>query len=202
MIKGAGNVASNLNTQQDFLGKVEGSAYKNKFFGIKLNLPESWLIQETQINNSIKQAGSKIATGKTSQMQEALDDAMQRLTVLLTASKDILGIENNATMIFSAEKSAPLVQIRNGQDYLRLNIQTLKKMQLPPDYKFSETIKSEKFGTETFYSLDIERANYKQRFYAIQRKGYSLFFTLSYFTNEDLETMKASIRNSDFSWKE
>ena len=193
---------STSNIQKDFLGEVEGGAYKNKFFGIKLNLPESWLIQETQVNDAIKQAGSKSITGKTSQVQKAYNNAMQRLTVLFTASKDILGIENNATMIFSAEKSPPLVQIRNGQDYLRLNIQSFKKLQLPPDFKYSETIKSEKFGTETFYSLDIERATYDQRFYAIYRKGHSLFFTLTYSTEKDLETMKDVLRNSDFSWKE
>ncbi len=193
---------STSSIQEDFLGEVEGSTYKNKFFGVKLILPETWLIQEAQVNDAIKQIGSKSVTGKTSQTQKAYDIAMQRLTVLFTASKDILGIENNATMIFSAEKSPPLVQIRNGQDYLRLNIQSFKKLQLPPDFKYSETIKSEKFGIETFYSLDIERATYNQRFYAIYRKGYSLFFTLTYSAEEDLETMKDVIRNSDFSWKE
>jgi hypothetical protein len=74
-------------------------------------------------------------------------------------------------------------------------------VQLPPDFKYSETINSEKLGNETFYSLDIQRTGYKQRFYATVRKGYSLFFTLTYITAADLETMKTVIRDSDFAWK-
>ena len=94
------------------------------------------------------------------------------------------------------------MQIRDGQDYLRLNIQTLKKLQLPPDYKYSEKIELEKFGNETFYYIDIERAAYRQRIYSTYRKGYALFFTLSYVTDEDLETMRSILKNSDFAWKE
>jgi hypothetical protein len=195
-------VSGTSDTQMNFLGTVEGKTYKNKFFGVKLILPEEWLIQESQINDAIKQVGAEMVKGKTSQTQKAYDSATQRLAVLLTTSKDILGIENNATLIFSAEKSAPLVQIRNGQDYLRLNIQTFKKLKLPADFKYSETISAEKFGNETFYYIQVDRATYRQRFYAIYRKGYSLFFTLSYASNEDLETMKKVIRDSDFSWKE
>ena len=188
--------------QIGFLGEVEGNTYQNKFFGVKLNIPEPWLIQESEVNDAIKELGSEMVTGKTSQTQKSYKAAVQRLTVLFTASKDILGIENNATFILSAEKSTPLVQIRNGQDYLRFNIQSFKKLQLPPDFKYSETIKSEKFGNETFYYLDVERATYWQRFYAIHRKGYSLFFTLTYSSEKDLETMKGILRNSDFAWKQ
>ncbi len=193
---------SQNSSQQDFFGKIVGNSYKNNFFGVKITVPENWLAQESEVGRAIKQAGSEIVKGKTAQTQKAFEDANQRLTVLFTASKDILGIENNAVIVFAAEKKAPLMQIRNGQDYLRLNIQAFKKLKLPPDFKYSETIKSEKFGSETFYYLDVERSSSRQRFYAIYRKGYALFFTLSYFNNEDLETMKEILRKSDFNWKE
>lgn len=190
------------NSQQNFFGEIEGNSYKNKYFGIKIEIPETWLAQESEVGKAIKKVGTDVVKGKTAQTQKAFDEAAQRLTVLFTASKDILGIENNSIMTFAAEKKPPLLQIRNGQDYLRLNIQTFKKLTLPPDFKYSETIKSEKFGGETFYYIDIERTGYQQRFYAIYRKGYSLFFTLTYANEEDLETMKEIIRNSDFGWKE
>jgi uncharacterized protein YxeA len=189
-------------SRQDFLGEFEGNNYKNKFFDLKVLIPENWLVQEREVGNQIKQLGSETVKGKTSQAQKALDEANQRLTVLFTASKDILGIENNAMVAFAAEKAAPLMQIRNGHDYLRFNIQSFKKLQMPPDFKYSETIKSEKFGGETFYYLDIERAMARQRIYATHRKGYSLFFTLTYSSQEDLETIRESLRSSDFSWKE
>lgn len=194
---------TNLNdSQQDFFGEIEGSSYKNKFFGVKITLPENWLAQESEVGKAMKQAGFEMVKGKTAQTQKAFEDATQRVTVLFTGSKDILGIENNAIMAFAAERKTPLMQIRNGEDYLRLNIQSFKKLQLPPDFKYSETIKSEKFGGETFYYLDVERTGFQQRFYAIYRKGYALFFTLTYANDDDLETMEEILRRSDFAWKE
>lgn len=200
--KSAPAEASQNNSQTDFFGFIEGETYKNKFFGVKIDIPEKWLIQESEVNKAIKQTGSEMVKGKTEQTEKALDRAIERLTVLFTTTKDVLGMGNNAIMIFSAEKAPALVQIRNGEDYLRLTLQSFKKLQLPADFKYSETIGSEKFGGETLYSLDVQRTGYKQRFYATARKGYALFFTLSYITDEDLETMKKALRNSDFSWKE
>lgn len=190
------------NSQQNFFGEIEGDSYKNKYFGIKITIPENWLAQESEVGKAMKKLGAAVVKGKTAQTQKAFDEAVQRVTPLFTASKDILGLENNAIMGFAAEKKHPLAQIRDGQDYLRLNIQTFKKLTLPPDFKYSETIKSETFGGETFYYIDVERTNFQQRFYAIYRKGYSLFFTLTFATDEDLETMKEVLRNSDFAWKE
>ena len=189
-------------SQKDFFGEIEDNSYKNKFFNVKITLPETWLVQESEVGKAIKKAGEDAIKGKTTQIQNAFDEATQRVSVLFTASKDILGIENNAIMIFAAEKNTPLMQLRNGEDYLRLNIQTFQKMQMPPDFKYSEKIESEKIGSETFYYIDVERAAYKQRLYATYRTGYALFFTLSYTTNEDLEKMRSILKNSDFAWKE
>lgn len=189
-------------TQTDFFGAFEANTYKNKFFGVKITVPEKWVVQESETNKAIKQIGSGIVKGKNEASEKALDEAMQRLTVLFTASKDILGMSDNAVMIFSAEKAPPLAPIRNGEDYLRLNLQSFKKLQLPPDFKYSETLVREKLGNETFYYLEIQRTGYKQRMYATARKGYALFFTLSYIKDEDLETIKNILRDSDFSWKE
>ncbi|HEX8733936.1 MAG TPA: hypothetical protein VF721_01345 [Pyrinomonadaceae bacterium] len=198
----AASKANQTDSRADFYGGFEGSTYKNKFFGLKIEIPEKWVIQESEVNKAIKQTGSEMVKGKTAQTEKALDAAFQRLTVLFTASKDILGMGNNAIMILSAEKAPATVPYRSGKDYLRLNLDSFKRVQLPPDFKYSETINSEKLGNETFYSLDIQRSGFKQRFYATARKGYALFFTLSYMTDEDLETIKGIIRNSDFAWKE
>lgn len=194
--------ASRNNSQANFLGAFEGGTYKNKFFGVKITVPESWLIQENAANQAIKQAGADAVKGKNEQTEKALDAAVQRLVLLFTASKDILGMDNNAALIFWAEKTSALVQVRNGEDYMRLTVQSFKKVEMPPDFKYSETINSEKLGNEIFYSVDIQRNGYKQRFYATARKGYALFFTLIYISDKDLETMKEALRNSDFAWKE
>jgi hypothetical protein len=193
---------SDSDLQRDFLGEVQGSVYKNKFFGVKLVLPENWLIQEDEFNKFIKQKGSEILKGKTSQVQKSFNQSVQRVTILMTVTKDIVGIANNASLVLATEKINPPMQVRNGYDYMRLMLQSFKLLQLPPDYKYSEEIQTEKVGTENFSYINIERNGYKQGIYATYRKGYAVFFTLQFFNTEDFQKMKTILQNADFAWKQ
>ncbi|HEY0051316.1 MAG TPA: hypothetical protein VGB68_18615, partial [Pyrinomonadaceae bacterium] len=80
------------NSRTNFSGFFDGSTYKNKFFGLKITVPESWMIQGNATNREIKQLGADSVKGKNEQTEKALDAAIDRLTVLFTASKDILGM--------------------------------------------------------------------------------------------------------------
>lgn len=195
-------ITGTSDTQMIFLGSVDGSEYKNSYFGLNMKLPESWIIQEREVNDELKKIGKDSLKGKDKKTQQSLDQAAQKVTILLTATKDIIGIAKNAVLTLAVEKPAPLVRIRNGNDYLRLVLQSYKLMQLPPDFKYSEKIQSEKLGSETFYYIDVERIGYTQRFYATARKGYAVFFLMQFFDKTDLESMKEILRNADFSIKE
>lgn len=124
-----------------FTGKTEGNTYTNDFFGIKIKLPESWVIADRDINKAIQQRGSEMK-GKTAANDKALTEAEKRLTIHLTASKDIIGHSDNASLVLATERKPPLVQIRDGRDYLRLMLATNKMVTMPADYKISETIES------------------------------------------------------------
>lgn len=185
----------------DFPGEIVGNVYQNRYFNMKIVPPESWLAQSPAVNEAIKTAGAEKTSGKTKAADKAFDEAVQRTTVLFTVTKDILGIQNNALMNVVAERMPPMAQVRDGNDYLRLNIQSFKVITLPPDFKYSEVIQSEKLGNETFYYIDIERTGYFQRFYAIARNGHGILFPMTYLSKEDLEKMKDMLRQSDFVWK-
>lgn len=186
---------------QSFLGTVEGSDYKNSFFDIKVSLPPSWIVQEKAVNEEIKEIGNGAVRGKNRTAQKVLDRAAQRVTILFTATKDILGIADNALFNLTVEKPLPPLRFRDGNDYLRVALQSYKLMQLPPDYRYSENIQSETFGGEKFYYIDVERTGFTQRFYVTARKGYAVFFLLQFADPKDLKTMKNLLRNSDFAWK-
>lgn len=185
----------------DLPEEIVGNVYQNKYFRLRIIPPESWLAQSSAVNEAIKSIGSELVSGKTKATDKAFDEAVQRTTILYTVTKDIVGIQNNALMTVTAERIVPLTQIRNGHDYLRLNIQSFKLLTMPADFKYSENIMSEKIGKETFYYIDVERASLSQRFYAIVRNGHSLAFVMTYFKAEELETMKEILRQSDFAWK-
>lgn len=182
-------------------GRIEGRVYLNEYFGLKITLPESWIAQESAVGDAIKKKGAEMVKGKTAAVDKEFDKAVNRTLTLFTTSKDILGMADNAILAVSAEAPAPLVQFRNGTDYLRLSLQSMKSLQLPPDFKYSEEIKSESLGRETVPYIQIERQGYHQRIYVIQRKGYAVLFTLTYISDEDLGTMREMISTADLSWK-
>ena len=186
----------------DLPGEIVGNVYQNKYFRLRIVPPEAWLAQSPAVNEAIKAKGTELVSGKTKAADKALDESVQRTTILYTVTKDILGIQNNGSLSVVVERIPPLVQIRNGHDFLRLTLQNQKVLTLPADMRFSESILSENFGTETLYYLDIERSVYSQRLYVIARNGYAISFLITYFTKEDLETMKEILRQSDFAWKE
>ena len=200
-VKGQSTTKSLNISSQNFLGVNEGQVYSNKYFRLRLTAPDGWLVQQREVGIAIKNLGKRTVTGKSAQMQKALNDASSRVTVLLTVSKDIMGMPNNSTLILSAEKTPPLLQVRNGRDYLRFNIETFKKVKLPEDFKYSENIEAEKFGTETLYYLQITRSFGSQRVYAFARNGYALFFTLTYTSDEELDTLRNIFATADLSWK-
>ncbi len=189
-------------SQENFAGVVDGKVYKNLFFNFKLTIPETWIIQQTEVSEFIEKKGKESLKGKNTTSQQAINKAAQGVSILFTASKDILGIADNAVLIFATEKVGPIPQVRNGHDYLRLSIQSYKMMQLPPDMKYSEKVQSEKFGGETFYYIDVERAGGFFRHYSIYRNGYALLFTMQYVREEDLSALKKILEASDFAWKE
>ena len=197
---GASDSAKSI-AADDFFGTVDKNNYNNKFFKIKITSPADWLVQEREIGDAIKDRGMQAMTGKSKQVQKSFDEAANRVSVFFTVSRDIMGIPNNAVLIFASEKIVPPLQIRNGKDYLRINIQTFKQMTLPADLKYSEIIESEQFGNETLYYLQITRALSLQRIYAFYRNGYALFFTLQYSSDKDLDELRQIIATTDFEWK-
>jgi hypothetical protein len=185
---------------QDFLGTVNGQEYQNVYFRLKLTAPESWIIQESAIGEVIKQRGKEVVEGKTATIQKSIEDSLDQVHVLLTITEHIIGIEKNAALVLAVEKINSQVQVRNGRDYLELVIQTYKKMNLPADMMYSEEIKSETFGAETFYYIEIRRAGFEQRIYASYRRGYALFYTLNYFDTDQLNSLREAMMKADYGW--
>lgn len=182
-------------------GEVEKNVYTNRFFEFKLTVPETWLIQEQEVSDAIKKQGGSMVKGKSTAMDKAFRNAEKRLTMLLTFSKDILGIQNNAIATVGAERAMPTMPFRSGEDYLRLNLQTMRSLQLPADFKFSNTVETDELGTTTFPYVQINRNGYDQRIYSITKKGYALIFTFSYTSEDDLNILRDVLKNADLSWK-
>jgi len=182
------------------LGTVDGAAYTNRYFGFTFSLPETWQIQEQIVNKIIKDTGTRETKAKNAVTQKAFEQAATRVTVLLSAFKNTLGAAENASIVCSLEDMRPIPAVKDGVDYLDLNINTFKRIQLPPDFKYSE-VKAEKLGKTQFAYLEITKTNANQRIYATFRKGYAIFFVLTFNNEEDLETMRRILAQGNFALK-
>jgi hypothetical protein len=182
------------------LGEVDGKTYANRFFGFTFSLPETWQIQEQIINKIIKDTGTRETKAKNVVTQKAFEQAMNRVTVLLSAFKNTLGAAENASIVCSLEDMRSVPAVKDGVDYLDLNISTFKRLQLPPDFKYSE-VKAEKLGKTQFAYIEITKRVANQRIYATFRKGYAIFFVLTFNNEEDLETMRQILAQGNFALK-
>lgn len=191
---------SSANQTRTIYGEVDDNVYTNRFFGFKLTIPETWVFQEQEVGDAIKKQGGSMVKGKSNVIDKAFRDAEKRLSILLTFSKDILGMEQNAIVTIGAERATPTIPFRNGNDYLRLNLQTMRNLQLPADFKYSSTIENDTIGTLSIPFIQINRQGYDQRIYSITRKGYALIFTFSYVSDADLNAMREVLRSADLSW--
>ncbi|HEY0658166.1 MAG TPA: hypothetical protein VGD05_06815 [Pyrinomonadaceae bacterium] len=182
------------------LGTIKGNTYTNRFFGFTFSLPETWQIQEQIINKIIKDNAARETKAKNDATQKAFDQAVNRVTVFLTATRDTLGASENASIVCSIEDMRLIPAVKDGVDYLDLAINTYKRIQLPPDFKYSE-VKAEKLGKTQFAYIEINKTGINQRMYATFRKGYAIFFVFTFNNKEDLETMRQILAQGNFALK-
>lgn len=182
-------------------GTIEGNTYANKYLGIQFTLPDTWETQGQEFNDAIVKIGQSQMKGKTSQMQNKIDEAPQKVKILVSSKKTV-GSAGAANFICSAEILDQPLLITSGTDYLRAMINGFRKSTLPSDYLYSDVIKQEKLGTNLLPYAETTKAGViKQRFYSIVRKGYGITFVLTYMEDEDFQAMKKMMENANLSFK-
>ena len=185
------------------LGSVTDHTSRNDTFNFELALPEGWLIADRKAEETLKEQGIdlklKAPKASTTQEQTRLNGYAKRVTLLLTAfhpqSKD-----ENTVMRVAVEDLHRYPQVKDAVDYFDLMREGYKTMRLPSDFKYSET-QAEKLGRKQFGFLDTQSAEAKTRMYATVRNGYAIIFTLTYRSDEGLQTFRQMLSDANFSLK-
>ena len=185
------------------LGSVTDRTYRNDTFNFELSVPEGWLIADRKAEETLKEQGIdlklKAPKATTTQEQTRLNGYAKRVTVLLTAfhpqSKD-----ENTVMRVAIEDLHRYPQVKDAVDYFDLMREGYKTMRVPSDFKYSET-QAEKLGHKQFGFLDTQSAEAKTRMYATVRNGYAILFSLTYRSDEDLQTFRQMLSDANFSLK-
>lgn len=185
-------------------GSLDGKTYTNEKYRFEVTFPVDWGITVTDFEDELLKQGIdlrlKAPDAANPQNQANLDKAVDHVKVLLTAYHLNTETRENAILRISVEDLSANPQIKDAVDYFNAMRQTFKLAKLPADFKYSET-DAEQLGKKQFAFLDIETSEAKKRMYATVRNGYALMFTLSYKDVSDLQALRDSIANGDFSLK-
>jgi hypothetical protein len=182
-------------------GEIIGKTYANNNFNFSVTLPDDWEIADEDFAQRLKKEGFDLSVetpkAASASVQNNLNDAANRVRILLTAYKASPETNQNAILRVSIEDLSSVPQVKDAVDYFDLMRATYRNIKLPAGFKYSET-QAERLGAMQFGFLDISAGKGKKRMYATVRAGHALMFTLTYNTDEDLAVLKSVLAAGDF----
>jgi hypothetical protein len=185
-------------------GVVEGHTYRNDVLGFAITFPDAWTIGDEEFEATMKKQGFdlslKAPATLTPAAQARMDQALKRVTVLVTAYRSAPVASDNAILRVSSEDLSSQPQIKDAVDYFDAIRQSYQAMKLPADFKYSGT-QAERLGLKAFAYLDTSNKAGKKRMYATVKDGKAVLFTLSYTSDEDLQTMRRILTEGNFHLK-
>ncbi|MFT3745991.1 MAG: hypothetical protein QM785_17105 [Pyrinomonadaceae bacterium] len=173
-------------------GKVEERTYSNKKFSFQITVPENWYIGGSDFEKVLKDNGHDIS------VDLATSRASRNIDVLMTAFRSEAG-SGGAVLRVTSEDLKLNPQIRDAVDYFDAITAAYATAKLPPDFVYSTT-KAEKLGAKQFAFLDTSSKAGKKRMYATVKNGSAIMFTLSYQSDDDLQTLRRILESGDFKY--
>lgn len=175
-------------------GKIDGSTYSNKYFGLKLEIPEGWEVANSETNDRLYEIGKKLYNEPIVDVFDIID--------LLTISKYPVGAAVYSNPLFgaTAENVKGIAGIKTGKDYLESCKQIFKNMKI--EYEFEKEIYTEVIGNKSFDVLELKinvgsRKTY-QKLYCVLIKDYAILISLTYTSEDELKELNKILNTIKF----
>ncbi|PZM66351.1 hypothetical protein [Paenibacillus dendritiformis] len=164
------------------LGSIENGIFKNDFFGLTLELPSEWSIQDTQTMNQAMESGKRAFSNQYS--KKDLEE-LEYLNLLMVTRYPLGEVKVNPSFMCIAENMSKKRGIKTGTDYLL----TTKKMFTDAKFSYeSGEITSINLGgidfetTEMYFSSAMGEVTIK--YYVSIINEYALSFIFTYIDDE------------------
>ena len=191
----------NVTGQFDY-GSIEDNIYQNRFFGLSLTLPDSWVVQTQETLQKMNEAGKELIAGDDENLKQALDANQVTTVNLLGVFQHDVGVSANFNPSFMlvAENMSRFPNIKSGSDYLFQTRKFLKQSQLTYSYMDDE-FKKTTIGKKEFYTMktiiSIGNGEVTQVYYSTILNGFCLSAVISYIN----DTQKTKLENIIHSMK-
>jgi hypothetical protein len=177
------------------LGRLDGTAYANNFFGLSLSIPRDWVVLDVQRHKEIIEESKKMASQEEEKRKKQFNESIDRSTILLSLLKLPAGQPGNASFMVIAER-VPADRIRTGVDVLR-TIETYGKTG-NVRLEFQDAIRTEQIGGTEFAVGTIKNSSpqgtFMQKVYVTTMHGYGLQFFFTYLDAADLRTFDSIMK--------
>lgn len=175
-------------------GKFESGVYTNKYFNLKVSIPETWSVIDDETRIELMRQGAKVVAGDDKNLKALMDATDLANINMLTVSRFPLGspVQSNPTFIVIAEKVKHLPGIKRGSDYY---FHTRKAMEASKvNVSFPREVHEETISGVPFDVLDMEMSMGDTKIYQSQygliTKGYVVIVALTYTEPGELNELR------------
>lgn len=177
------------------LGKVEGSTYTNRYFGISLKAPKGWTILDVSATSMRQNAKDLVRDEKNQNFKRGMEESVDRTTALFSAFKLPQGSQFNAVLVCLAER-VPTAIVKTPRDYYNLMLNTFKlseEVQVEVIEPFrTKKIGAKEFGTYTI-KLSTNAGVLMQKQLITVKSAYALGIVFNYTEESDLRSFDETI---------
>ena len=195
-------VWNKMATDKIGLGTLDNGIYRNKYFGMRVVLPDDWYPLDDEGKKKLMEMGRKMVASQDKMLGAALDASKLDTLNLLAVYKHPPGapVSFNPNLSCVAEKVSDFPGIKTGRDYLFHVRRGMQASGVP--YSMGGDIYSENIGGVSFYVQDMSVPAgtwlVQQKYYAAIMKGYALGFVLTYTNRWEYGDLKGILATVNF----
>lgn len=193
---------SNQASKEIGFGHFEGTRYLNDYFGLQIEFPEAWSIQDRETIEAISKTGIETLAGDNDNLEAALNAAELQTVNLFAVFKFQPGapVDFNPSIMCVAERLESMPGIKKGEDYLfhvkKLLNSTSIAYEFPQDI-YTKTIDGIDFDVLTT-QINVGVFTVEQSYCVTIMKGYALGMVVSYATEAEKSEMLTTLEAAEF----
>ncbi len=183
-------------------GQVEGQTYRNKFFGMTMQLPKGWQVQNEEQKRAIMEGGRELVAGNDANMKALIRASEVKTASLLMMFQHEKGapVDFNPSFTLVAENIATAPGIKSGNDYLFHARKMMERGQIK--YSFGKEVYNKTIGNRDFAvmetSLDFNGLLVKQHYYFTIINQFSFFFIGAFMDDAQLQDLEKVVNSMQF----
>jgi hypothetical protein len=180
-------------------GRLDGLNYFNRFFGLSLSIPRTWVVASEQKREEINDQSKKVVSSSDPNKAAQVVESIERSKILLRITKLPEGQPSNAQFMLIAER-VPAPTIKTGLDVIASMTETLKGTNFAVEVikePRMETVNTAQFGVVDI-KVNSPFGGYRQKIYITVTKDYAIELFYTYLNDADLPAFAEIVKSMRF----